>query len=64
MVVLKESMTPEQLIAIFPKLDHLQAETILKLEERGELEKYLVDDEEPTENTSTTIVGAVTVETP
>jgi hypothetical protein len=56
-------MTPEQLMTVYPQLDHLMAETLLKLEARGELEKYEAFVEAPVDSSSHVITGAVVVET-
>jgi hypothetical protein len=34
-------MTPEELVRIYPWLDHLMAETLIKAHENGTLPKYL-----------------------
>ena len=60
-------MDPQRLMQMHPWLDHLMAETLLKLHEQGKLRGYV--DEWPEEEdrgppTSKVIVGAVEVETP
>ena len=59
-------MTPQELIAIYPWMDHLMAETLLKAHANGTLAKYLEDWPEPEKKPMEThvIAGAVTVEAP
>jgi hypothetical protein len=54
-------MTPAELMVIFPKLDFMMAETLLKLDERGILESRLETDF-PHDATPRVIVGAITVD--
>jgi hypothetical protein len=56
-------MTPTELIAIYPSLDFLMAETILKCYENGTLKSFFDgDDSEP--NTETTVLKSIVVEQP
>ena len=56
-------MDPQSLIRAYPWLDHLMAETILKIHEQGKLHDYLQDWPAPAP-ASHVIKGAVKVETP
>jgi hypothetical protein len=57
-------MTPQELVTVYPWLDHLMAETLLKAHENGTLKEYLKDwpDQVHVPMTSEVVVGAVTVE--
>ena len=59
-------MDPQRLMQTYPWLDHLMAETLLKLHERGRLHEFLQDWPEASRAppTSQVIKGAVQVETP
>ena len=59
-------MDPQRLMQTYPWLDHLMAETLLKMHERGKLDDYLKDWPEPDRGppASKVIVGAVRVEPP
>ena len=57
-------MTPEELMKLYPHLDHMMAETILKSYENGTLAQYLEEweDVEPKPATIEVVKGAVQVE--
>ena len=58
-------MDAESLIRVYPWLDHLMAETLLKLSEQGKLEGHLKRWPEPLPGpTSQVVAGAITVEPP
>ena len=40
-------MDPQRLMQTYPWLDHMMAETLLKIHERGKLDDYLKDWPEP-----------------
>ena len=54
-------MNAEQLIRIYPWLDHLMAETLLKMSAQGKLQEF-VDAVPPPAPTSQRVEGAITVE--
>ena len=53
----------DALVQTYPFLDHLMAETLLKMSDEGKLESY-IKNSTPTSSTPTSkvIVGAITVE--
>ena len=57
-------MDPQSLIKVYPWLDHMMAETLIKAHENGTLAKELEDwpDLEKKPVGSEVVVGAVTVE--
>ena len=55
-------MTPEQLMAIYPQLDFLMAQTLLKLNERGDLPAILATNPERVDVVDRTLVGSITVD--
>ena len=59
-------MDPQSLIKVYPWLDHMMAETLIKAHDNGTLAKELEDwpDLEKKTVGSEVVVGAVTVETP
>jgi hypothetical protein len=57
-------MDPNQLVRIYPWLDHMLAETIIKMHEQGTLRDYVDALPERHEPTSEVVVGAITVEPP
>lgn len=56
-------MTPEELVRIYPWLDHLMAETLIKAHENGTLPKYLEEwtDHKSQHTESHVIQGAIEV---
>ena len=59
-------MDPQTLIKVYPWLDHMMAETLIKAHDNGTLAKELEDwpDLEKKPVGSEVVVGSVTVETP
>jgi hypothetical protein len=59
-------MDPQRLMRTYPWLDHLMAETLLKMHEQGKLHAYLDDWPEAGRGppASHVIKGAIHVETP
>ena len=54
-------MTPEQLISVYPWLDHMLAETLLKMHEQGKLQGY-IDAIGETEESTYSVQTSITVE--
>ena len=52
----------KELMRLFPQIDRLMAETILKLHEQEKLSKYFQDDEEETHTPVETVLHTVHVE--
>ena len=58
-------MDPNELVRIYPWLDHMLADTLIKMHEQGKLQSYMDSlPEEPPQPTSSVLTGAITVESP
>ena len=60
---METTITPQQLVDLYPQLDTLMAETLLKASQNGTLQKYVDDWPEPNKETKSNevIVGAIEV---
>ena len=58
-------MDTNELVRIYPWLDHMMAETLIKMSEQGKLRGFIDSlPEQPVQPTSSVLTGAITVESP